>query len=440
MPLLDKRIVNTQTTLKQNGYKLYPYQINGLGKMLKHEKGNYGGILGDEMGLGKTLQMISLIIANPKKITLVIVPANLILQWKSEIEKFAPHIAILIHWNKYSVNLSEVNQLKNDYNIILTTYHYAYKYELFKIIKIDRVICDEAHIFRNNKSKTYKGLEQFKTKIKWCITGTPIQNYLKDIKTLINFILPNIKLNKTNIPQFITTLLIRRTKSEVNINLPERINKLQFISFSSIQEQKLYDKLDKLQHEFGNIKLLEKQLRLRQICSIPKNLSLKFKIKYKTNQNIESINNTKLNYIVKLIKKNTKEKPIVFTHFNAEINYLKYKLEKENISTGVINGSVSQEERQSVIHNDSYKVLLIQIVAGGTGLNLQHFNSVYFTSPNWNPSLENQAIARVHRIGQKNNVIIRKLIMGNMKTHTIEKRILKIQKDKQKLISTFIKN
>jgi SNF2 family DNA or RNA helicase len=439
MPIMDKRLIRTQSILKKHGNTLYPYQITGLKRLLSNEDNKYGGILADEMGLGKTLQMISLIIANPRKFTLIIVPASLILQWQKEINKFAPHINVMIHWSNQIVSLTNINTLEDTQNIILTTYHYSIKYYLFKTIKFDRIICDEAHFFRNPKSKTCRGINKLQSQIKWCVTGTPIQNYLKDLTTLINFIMPEINVTKSTISMLIKILIIRRTKQDVDIKLPELKKKLSFIPFSSNEEIKLYEKLEKLQNEFRNIKSLEKQLRLRQTCSTPKHLSLKFKLKYKTKNDISNITNTKLDHIVKqIVKHNKSEKPIVFTHFNNEIYYLKAKLNSHNIKTGIINGSISQEERQNIIYDTSYRVLLVQIVAGGTGLNLQEYNSIYFTSPNWNPSLENQAIARVHRIGQKKNVIIRKIIMGNIKTHTIEKRILQIQKNKTELIKKYI--
>ena len=114
--------------------------------------------------------------------------------------------------------------------------------------------------------------------------------------------------------------------------------------------------------------------------------------------------------------------------------YNKYKYK-----VGLIHGSISQEDRTDIIRDHSYDILIVQINAGGTGLNLQHFDTIYFTSPQWNPSIEAQAIARVHRIGQTKPVKINKYIMGNFKKFTIEKRILEIQKIKKKLINGYLK-
>ena len=104
----------------------------------------------------------------------------------------------------------------------------------------------------------------------------------------------------------------------------------------------------------------------------------------------------------------------------------------------MIHGSVPHYERQEIISNQDYQVLIIQINAGGTGLNLQHFNTIYFTSPQWNPAIESQAIARVDRIGQKDVVNVRRFILGSLSKYTVEKRILEIQKLKKKIIDKYI--
>ena len=119
MPTLNKGLLCLQKHMKTLGNTLHYYQLEGIKTMMNHEKHNYGGILADEMGLGKTLQMIGLICAHKVKYTLVIVPANLILQWKSEIAKFAPDINIIMHWRKHKFDPSTLT----NHNIILTTYY-----------------------------------------------------------------------------------------------------------------------------------------------------------------------------------------------------------------------------------------------------------------------------------------------------------------------------
>ena len=140
-----------------------------------------------------------------------------------------------------------------------------------------------------------------------------------------------------------------------------------------------------------------------------------------------------MNHILKEIPKllEQKRKIIVFSHFNYEIKYMSAKLEKEKYRYGIINGSVPPYERDVIIKDMSYDILLIQIIAGGTGLNLQHFNYVFITSPHFNPAVQEQAICRVNRIGQKNETTIR--ILATEETY--EERILEIQEKKFDIIN-----
>ena len=146
--------------------------------------------------------------------------------------------------------------------------------------------------------------------------------------------------------------------------------------------------------------------------------------------------NSKLNFIAKDIPKqiNVGKKIIVFTHFKYETEYLSKKLVEKEIGIGVISGSVTINERNKIIANKELNVLLIQIVAGGTGLNLQDYNFVYFTSPHFNPAIEEQAVCRVYRIGQKQNVTIKHVITRG----TYEDRIKEIQTAKLDIIYSLI--
>lgn len=147
--------------------------------------------------------------------------------------------------------------------------------------------------------------------------------------------------------------------------------------------------------------------------------------------------NSKLDAILKDIPKQLEleKKIIVFTHFKYETEYISKKINEKNISFGIISGSVSINDRNKIINDETLNVLFVQIVAGGTGLNLQRYNFVYFTSPHFNPAIEEQAVCRVFRIGQKQNITIKHMItMG-----TYENRIQEIQKSKLDLIYTFIK-
>lgn len=402
--------------IQKKGYLFYPHQETGVKWMLNKERHNTGALLADDMGLGKTIQIIGMIVGNPLKTTLLVVPSSLIKQWETEIKKFSD-----IH---VEINGIDNICLKGEINVIITSYHKLKKID--RKLEINRIICDEAHFFRNQKSVTFELLGKITTNLRWAITGTPIQNYVSDIKTLFMYIGIEDELEEV-----IDIYMLRRTKDDID-EIP-KIKVKNIISFVDIKndDEEYYDSVNTC-----DIHHLEKSLRLRQICVTPNSIKHTLKKKYNI-QNEKVLTHIKLDRIVTSIKKKKTEKPIIFTYFRTEIVYLYQKLNRF-FKVGMIHGSVPHYERQEIISNQDYQVLIIQINAGGTGLNLQHFNTIYFTSPQWNPAIESQAIARVDRIGQKDVVNVRRFILGSLSKYTVEKRILEIQKLKKKIIDKYI--
>ena len=149
--------------------------------------------------------------------------------------------------------------------------------------------------------------------------------------------------------------------------------------------------------------------------------------------------NTKLDSVVSKSLKRLEEQPeskiIVFTTFKYEVEYLESKFAKTSYKYNSLHGGVPKDMRNEIINDDENQILMVQIVCGGTGLNLQAYNVIYFTSPPWNPSLEDQAIARCHRIGQVKQVDIYKIYMKK----SIEEHIGAVQEVKRTLIKRFIK-
>ena len=244
-------IWNVQTELSKNGYKLHPHQINGVKWLVKHDKKHFGGLLCDEMGVGKTLQIICMMIAHPLKLTLIVCPASLVNQWKTEIYKFTKSITIL-----EKKELGIFNDSLN--NVYITSYSSINHYSHINEIKYDRIICDEAHYFRNSKSKTFYNLNSIHSKYRWCLTGTPIQNYKSDIITLFKFIRRYGKLTT-----LIENHMLRRTLKNVNIILPN-------IHYSTHTIKTNEHKLEKLIECNPYMFHLERMLRLKQSCVIPR--------------------------------------------------------------------------------------------------------------------------------------------------------------------------
>ena len=442
-------VSKAQRCLKETGHTLMPHQIDGVKWLLDHERGqrHTGGILADDMGLGKTIQILSVIIANPKKKTLIFVPASLINQWESEIKKFIPNIPLYIHWRDTQVGDTELEEMKSQpINIILTSYGYVTS-PLAQNNIYDRIVCDEAHYFRNSKSVTFNNIQLISAPIRWALTGTAIQNYLGDLQTLLTFVGETdfgwgTPMTIEDAEEMIPKYMLRRTKEQVKIELPKPKYKTVGLSFKTKTEEEFYEKVcEDTLHKHYTVadNHLERLLRLRQSTVIPFSYAQTFEQKYKTKMDkFKTMSSTKLNYIVKKVS-TTDNKSVVFCHFKMEIKYLAEKLATHRIKYGIISGDIPMDQRKEIITNESYHVLLIQINAGGTGLNLQHYKEIFISSPHWNPSVEEQAIGRLYRIGQDDTVIVNRIIMirKNQKL-TIDQRIKDVQDSKTELINSLI--
>lgn len=444
-------IENAQAILTETGHNLMPHQIAGVKWLLARESGqrHCGGILADDMGLGKTIQLISTILAHPKKKTLVIVPASLINQWEAEIKKFSPKTPTYIHWRNQLVGEEELKEIESQpINIILTTYGYVTA-PLVQHNRFDRIVCDEAHYFRNPKSITFKFIQLISAPIRWALTGTPIQNRLGDLQTLLTYVgLTDFgwgsPISYEDAEDLIPVYVLRRTKDQVNIKVPKPTYKTIALSFSSKHEEDFYQKVvENTLHKKYSVgdNLLERLLRLRQSAVIPFNFAQQFEKKFgkcPEMASFRSMSSTKLNYIYKKLQ-TTNKKSVVFCHFKAEIRYLAERLSAKGISYGIISGDVSMEERREIVSRDTYQILLVQINAGGTGLNLQTYKEIYISSPHWNPSIEEQAIGRLYRIGQSDNVVVNRVIVINKnKKRTIDERIQEVQERKIQLINSLL--
>jgi len=411
---LDFYLINKELSI--GGYNLYDHQKRGVRWLLNIERKWNGGLLADEMGLGKTIQMISIMIANPLSLNLIVCPASLLRQWESEILKFAPSIVV-------NPDIENIDMSKQ--NIFIISYNKLNRPNKYSTLKYNRLICDEAHYFRNSKSKTFKKLNNIKSKIRWAITGTPMQNYKKDLVSMFKFIR-----KEGEITDLISKYMLRRTIIDLDFKLPKLSHNIKFIGTYNPKFMEIIENNDYMFH-------LEKIIRLKQACIIPTQTLKSIKKKYAIKDDINRLKLAKLNTIVADVIAKESNKTIIFSYFRKEIQYLFKKL-SSHVNIDYIDGSISPKKKIEIINNLDLDVLIIQINAGGTGLNLQHYNNIIFTGPQWNPTLEQQAIARAYRIGQKQDVNVLRYIVGNLREYSIEKKILKIQRKKLEMIKKYI--
>ena len=402
---------NAIKTFKENSIELKTHQLEAMKWLVNVEKNlhPYGGILADDMGLGKTLESLSVVLANRVPHTLIVVPASLVDQWIIEVDKFASNLDINVDYPGGDVTI--------------TSFHKAAKRDKIREFQWDRIILDEGHYIRNPKTQTYKLLKQIKATHKWILSGTPIQNSLNDLKTLFRFIEIDWE-EDDEFESLVEEHVLRRTKAEVDISMPELKVFKHYIDFGSQKEKQQYESENfglKAKYNVCPCELV-RLLRLRQYTLLPQMVFDSVKKDYQ-------YSNTKLDAVINTIKKYKDiEKPIVFCHFKKEMEYLRKNLTQEEFRVDVINGDVPMDKRREIIDNhEKIDILLIQLQAGSVGLNLQMFNGVYFTAPHWNPTHERQAICRAYRLGQTKPVYVRRFAIRN----TIEERIINKQKLKK---------
>jgi len=391
-------------------------------------RGKYGGILADEMGLGKTIQMISLVLADPEcGPTLIVVPTSLMTQWKSEIQKFTGcEMRVEIAHN------SDPNGLRIELmrtKVYITSYGtVARNVRVFSDASLTwgRVILDEAHMIRNSRNKTTVALMTLNAHNRWCISGTPIQNGAKDMITLLEFIGFARKDAKKRLKEIVGERMLLRTKASTGIELPTIKRETVDIKMSE-SEFRVYDFVD----EHIDFQLV-RQLKKRQATILKRMVNEFYSGEYDDIEEDDwaerNIDNFRLDKTLEIARK--VENAVIFADFRAEMDYLKSGLEARGAQVGLIHGGIPILERKALLDNQKdYDFVIIQIYAGGTGLNLQRFNNVIINSPHWNPFIEEQAIARVHRIGQERDVNIYHLV----EKETIDSHIVDVQDEKKQV-------
>ena len=383
-------------------------EINGT-NILEHNI--KGGIIADEMGLGKTIQAIGIILANIQKHTLIVLPLILLQQWQQIFIDTLGHSPLIYHGNdKKKITLKQINQAP----VVLTTYGTLANRtnSLLYLVDWDRVIFDEAHHLRNrNTNLYYSALVLFasaKNATRWMITGTPIQNYKKDIINICNILgLPMAALYHKESKLIIADIILRRTKQQLGINIARLEINDTIVPWKTQQEKKLASDI----HNDDINKPLIRTIRAKQMCIYPKILKHMF-------SDIDDTYNSKIYNVVNTIieRKNNGNKKLVFCTYKKEINIIHRLLNLNLIYTSIIDGDTTTQQRHDIISNKDIQVIILQIQTTSEGLNLQHYNEIYFVSPHWNPAIEDQAIARCHRIGQKKDVVVYKFIMDYVST------------------------
>jgi len=450
------------------GFQYKSYQYEGLEWCVEREKQNNpkdinnpkvrGGFIADEMGLGKTLLMIATMYCHYLPSTLIVVPPILLQQWYDEIYKATGHRALCFYGpEKKAIGLSQLSKAP----IVLTTYNSLLGSDcVLKKKAWSRVIFDEAHHLRNRRTRRFRSCKQLRAGIRWLVTGTPIQNKKQDFYCLCDALgfVPSFYAGDGNFELIGRDYLLRRTKAMVNIELPTLTKKDCLVEWSNVKEMMLSEEIHALlPGQFGVSSDKRKQmaetldnggplvaiLRARQSCIFPK-LMKDHVIKFCTDDYVEALDHcSKIDAVVNLIaeRKDNGRGKIVFCHYKEEIDIIKKRLLEVGLEKVVCYDGRSSKLAKSLLAEPA-DALIIQIQTGCEGLNLQkHFSEIYFVSPHWNPSIEDQAVARCHRIGQEKEVDVFKFEMKGFKSVddsdsdpiTLEKYVNKVQELKREI-------
>ena len=439
---------------------LRPYQKAGYNWLLFLNKYNFGGCLADDMGLGKTVQTLAILQCQKEmgqeRASLLIMPTSLIYNWEMEARKFTPNLKVFIYTG--TNRIKDIAQF-DGYDLILTSYGITrLDIETLKEYFFNYIILDESQAIKNPNSHIAKAVKQLNSSYRLILTGTPLENSTLDLWSQMTFINPGLLGNQSyfksefrnpsekkqedektqKLNTIIKPFILRRNKSQVATELPEKIENIQYCTMTTMQEDhyessKSYfrNKILKSIESHGVNKsqflLLQGLTRLRQIANHPRLVDPEYA---GDSGKLEDVTHMLNNAISK------GHKILIFSQFVKHLSLLKTYLLNNHIPFSYLDGST--KDRQQQVENfqnwDHVRVFLISLKAGGLGLNLTKADYVFLLDPWWNPAIEAQAIDRAHRIGQENKVFTYKFITKG----TVEEKILALQKNKIKLARDLI--
>ncbi len=468
--------------------ELRSYQSEGFQWLNAMRNSGLGGCLADDMGLGKTLQTLSLLLkykqdtagatiksapafngqfdlfsqpideepkVNP---SLVVMPASLIHNWENEIRKFTPTLRHLVYTGQQRSDLVSKFEF---HDIILSTYGTVRNdIQVLEKVKFGYVILDESQVIKNPASKVSKAVYRLNCAHRLTISGTPIENTLTDLWSQMHFLNRGLLGDQAFFRKFYTTpiekngetekrdkllalirpFILRRTKSQVEKELPELSEEIIYCEMSAMQERAyltekssirnfILENIEKQGASKSAIVVLQALTKLRQMANHPVLIDESYKF-----------DSGKFSEVIRNLHTLLSEghKVLIFSSFVKHLNLLSAYFDQNNIGYSMLTGeTVNRAQVVKEFQTDERrKVFLISTKAGGVGLNLTQASYVFLLEPWWNPAVENQAISRAHRIGQTQHVICYRFISLG----TIEEKIVRLQQKKSTLSEIFIRS
>jgi len=455
---------------------LRPYQLEGLQWLMFLHDYRFGGCLADDMGLGKTIQALTLLLSYNNEVhpaSLIVMPASLIYNWRNEIRRFAPSLSVLEYignqrlsstgfFSSIDVILTTYGTLRNDLELLLT-YRFYY------------IILDESQVIKNPAAQISQAVCRLKSEHRLVLTGTPVENSLTDLWSQMQFLNPGLLgplaafqkrfislkrheesnlttgsetsepvldqdsfISSERIKRLVAPFIMRRTKSEVEPDLPLLTIEEWYCEMTNDQSSRYEEEKSAVRNEVlqqlesegsgeTSLAMLKALIRLRQVANHPRLVDPGY-----------TGGSGKFEEIIRIAGALYSEghKTLIFSSFVKHLQLIAGYFTTGGIPYSMLIGSTTKREDVVIKFqkDPTCQFFLISLKAGGAGLNLTEAGYVMMLDPWWNPAAELQAINRAHRIGQDKKVIAYKFITSG----TIEEKMLALQRKKQFLSDAFV--
>ncbi len=410
---------------------LLPYQQKGVDWLDFLYRWNFSGLLADEMGLGKTVQVLAFFsrLTKTQLPILIVAPTSLLFNWRAEIGRFLPEAEVYLH--NGPDRIKEAAELQK-FPWIVTSYALLRLDEdLFSKMEFEAIALDESNAIKTAATQTAKAAYRLKGRFKVAMSGTPIENRPEEIGSQFKFLMPDLKIQMNDLESVrrkLRPFILRRRKEEVQIDLPEKIEQTVWIEMDEAQA-KVYEsyranlrsgllkKIDKEGLQAHRMEALEAILRLRQICCSPRLVG-------------DEAEGSKLQHLIAELEEAVLEnrKVLIYSQFTSMLQIIAKELKQEPL---YLDGSTPPEKRGELVRtfqeDPKRPLFLLSLKAGGVGLNLTAAETVILFDPWWNEAVENQAIDRAHRIGQKKTVVAKRYLIPG----SIEEKMQRLKEKKR---------
>ena len=444
---------------------LRPYQKAGIEWLYFLRSYRFAGILADDMGLGKTLETLAILSLEKilRKPSVVVCPKTLLYNWQLEAKKFFPKLKVLVYEGTPRERRAMLKKFKQ-YNLIIAGYGSLKQDENEwekSGIKFNYAVLDEAQFIKNHATKNAQAVKKLNADYRLALTGTPMENSVAELWSIYDFLMPGFlgsckgfterfykpimdegdKRALEHLRRKIENFMLRRTKMEVLKDLPPKIEQTSQCHLSEAQNilyqqilakvrGDVFDAVKQKGFKSAQIHILSGLTKLRQVCNHPALLIME--------KNWRQYESAKLDMCLELVEEAVggRRKVLIFSQFTRMLDIVSAALQDRNIRHLYLSGKT--RNRQSLINafdtDPMNSVFLISLRAGGTGLNLTAADTVIVFDPWWNPSVENQAVDRAHRIGQTKTVNVYRIVTIG----TIEEKIQALKQKKQHLFDALI--